>query len=209
MSDIRYNVSELFKLAFGINMPIYMPYPLTRELPPNIVFDNIEKLPTFNESKISSWMGTPIMFELVFKGGKYARYKMNGEIEEVSLTSFMLPPATMFQFRRAKNITRTNILGSNGTVKEIFGFDDWVIDVKGLCLDEPQRSAISQLDNLLEWEKLADSIVVSSELCGMMDIMAVAINEFSHNIVQGSNGGVIAYEMQLFSDEPIEFKHNQ
>lgn len=206
--DLRYNVSQLFQMAFGINLPVYLPYPLTKELPPNIVFDNIQTLPEFNQSNATSWMGTPIMFELYFNGGRYNKYKLNGEIEEIPLTSFMLPPATMFQFRRAKNIVRTNILGSNGTVKEIFGFDDWVIDVKGLCIDEPNRSAISQLEELLKWEQLAESISVSGKVCQMMDILSVSINEFSHNIVQGSNGGVIAYEMQLFSDNAVELIMN-
>lgn len=208
--DVRYNVSELFQLAFGINVPIYLPEPFTRDLPPNVVFDSVKVLPDFNLADSKSWMGTPIMFELVFVGdeNKYKKFSLNGEIKEVSLANYILPAATMFQFRRAKNITRTNVLGSNGTVKEIFGFDDWVIDVKGLCLDEPNRSAISQLEELLKWEQLADSISVSGKICGMMDIYSININEFSHNIVQGSNGSVIAYEMQLFSDDPAELIMN-
>lgn len=208
--DLRYNVSQLFQLAFGINMPVYLPYPLTKELPPNISFDGIETRPEFNPSNSKSWMGTPIMFELSFIGNeqKYKKYTVSGEVKEIALPNYTLPPATMFQFRRAKNVTRTNVLGSNGTVKEIFGFDDWVIDVKGLCLDEPNRSAISQLEELLKWEELADSIAVSGEVCNMMDINRVCISEFSHNIVQGSNGGVIAYEMQLFSDDPAELIMN-
>lgn len=203
-SDIRYHVSELFQLAFGINIPIYITDPLRRDAPANISYAGLETIPEYVSADSTSWMGTPIMFSATFGGGSYNRYKMNGELERVQLNDFVLPPATMFQFRRAKNINRTNVLGSNGTVKEIFGFDDWVIDVRGLCLDEPTRSAQSQLEELIRWENLADSIEVSGSQFSSRGLMRVAIAEWSDSIPQGQPG-VVAFQMQLMGDDPMEF----
>lgn len=201
--DIRYDVGQLFQIAFGINSPIYITQPLLRRQPAEITYTGIERLPEYYEPTSTSWMGTPILFDAKFEGGLYWRYKDNAELERVQMGDFTLPPATMFQFRRAKNIVKTNVLGSNGTVKEIFGFDDWIIDVRGLALDEPGRSAQEQIKELLEWEKLADSIEVVGELFSIHGIKRVAIEDWADNIVQGKPG-VRAFNFQMSSDKNLE-----
>ena len=206
MADIRFQVSELFQIAFGINSPVFITEPLLKQPPANLSFKGLEMLPDYYKPEGTSWMGTPIIFPAKLLGGSYMRYTATGEIERVQMQDTPCPPATMFAFRRAKNITRTQLLGNNGTVKEIYGFDDWVIDVRGLCIDEPNRSAEEQLRQLLEWENIADSLKVSGRLFSQMPgtgITAVSIADWSHNVQQGSPG-VIAFQCQLFSDEPIE-----
>ena len=205
--DNKYIVTELFRKAFGINIPFYITADLRGKTPNNISFSGIESLPQYYNAKDTSWMGTPILFNALFKGGTYQEYNLKGELIDTKLPDLVLPPATMFQFRRPKNITRTNVLGSNGTVKEIFGFDDWLIDVRGLCLDEPNRSAQSQLDELLKYEKLADSIEVEGELFTQRNIHRVCLNDWNDNIPQASPG-VVAFSFQLYSDDPIEIIHN-
>lgn len=200
--QFKYNLSELFQSAFGIATTVYIPQLFTPPPSQQINYDSIKALPEHYSSTDSSWMGTPIMFQAKFKGGSYMRYKANGEIEFVNMQDYKLPPATMFSFRRAHNITRTNLLGANGTVKEIYGFDDWVIDVKGLCLDEPSRSAHDQLKELLQWEKIADSIGISGELLEQREISQIAISDWSDNLQQGSSG-VIPFSFQMWSDEDI------
>lgn len=204
MRDVRFEVSKLFQLAFGINSPIFITEPLLKNTPATISYSDIQTLPEYEDSNATSWMGTPILFGVKLVGGKYKRYQGSGKLEEVEMRDLTLPPATMFSFRRAKNITRTNVLGSNGTVKEIFGFDDWIIDVKGLCLDEPNRSAKEQLDQLLLWEKLADAIEVSGSLFSRVDLKRICISEFSYEIPQGSPG-TIAFQMQFYGDQALEF----
>lgn len=206
MADIRFQVSELFQIAFGINSPVFITEPLLRQPPENISFKGLEVLPQYYEPEGMSWMGTPIVFPAKLLGGSYMRYKPSGELERVQMQDTPFPPATMFGFRRAKNITRTQLLGSSGTVKEIYGFDDWVIDVRGLCLDEPDKSAEQQLKELLEWENLADSLKISGRLFSQMPgtgITAVSMADWSHNVQQAAQG-VIAFQCQLYSDEPVE-----
>ncbi|QAA81414.1 hypothetical protein EI546_06575 [Aequorivita sp. H23M31] len=211
--DIRYNVGELFQAAFGINSPIYITEPFFRQAPPYFDWSDVDVLPTLeeqiNETETlpQSWMGTPIVFEARFDGddGKYWRYKLNGELEEVEMKTMVLPAATMFSFRRSKNITRTNVLGSNGTVKEIYGFDDWHIDVRGLCLPIPGKTSLQQLEELLQWEKLADAIKIEGPLFRKLEIYRVAMADFAYNIPQGKPD-VVAFTMQLYSDDPLELQ---
>lgn len=212
MADIRYDIGQLFQAAFGINSPIYITEPFLRQAPPHFDWSGVDVLPTLeeqiNETELpQSWMGTPIVFEAAFVGEaeSYLRYKLNGELEEVELPDMVFPAATMFSFRRSKNITRTNVLGSNGTVKEIYGFDDWMIDVRGLCLPIPGKTSLQQLEELLQWEKLADAIKISGSLFRKMDIFRVAMADFAYNIPQGKPD-VVAFTMQLYSDDPLELQ---
>lgn len=227
----NYNVGELFRTAFGISSPVYIDQSIFGQPRPRVIYREPEPLPTaeqpaytipedqaeapvisfagmemlpdnYMDDALTSWMGTPIVFPAKFMGGIYNRYRRNGTIERVRFNDFHLPPATMFSFRRAKNIKRTDISGSNGTVKEIYGFDDWVIDVRGLCLDEPNRTAEDQLRILLQWERLADAIGIGGRLFGQREISRVAISDWSDNVQQGSPG-VIAFQFQLYSDEDI------
>lgn len=213
MADIRYDIGQLFQAAFGINSPIYITHPFLKQSPPHFDWSGVDVLPELeaqvNESETlpQSWMGTPIVFEASFDGddGDYWRYKLNGELEQVKMKTMTLPAATMFSFRRGKNITRTNVLGSNGTVKEIYGFDDWQIDVRGLCLPLPEKTSIEQLEELLQWEKLADAIKINGSLFIKQDIFWVAMADFSYNIPQGKPD-VVAFTMKLYSDNPLELQ---
>lgn len=203
MSDVKYNIAQIMSEVFGVNSPIYIP---NQPKPtPELDYTGVELMTPHYKAEATSWMGTPILFTSTFQEGYYKRYKANGSLERVRLESFGLPPATMMQFSRAKNIKRTDLLGSNGTVKEIYGFDDWLIDVKGLCLDQRDSSAKAQLEKLLEWEKIADAIEIDGELFDWLDVARVAIADLKFNNVQGKPG-MIQYTMRWIADEPIELE---
>ena len=205
MADVRYNLSELFRATFGINSPIFITEPLNKEATAAIGFTGLESLPDYYKADATSWMGTPIIGQMKFLADNYAVYLGTGELDTIQMDDYVLPPATLFSFRRAKNITKTNLLGSNGTVKEIFGFDDWIIDVKGFCLDDGNSSAREKINQLERWVTLADSIRVYSKLLVNKKIYRVVIEEYSQEATQGAPG-VIPFSMQLCSDEPVEFE---
>lgn len=211
MADIRYNIKNLFLEFFGINAPVYV-IPEDNRQNPKLSYTGLSQIPqsyldaetgALKETMPMSWMGTPIVFSAMFQGGTYNRYRFNGEVEQVALADLRLPAATMFSFRRAKNIERTNLLGSNGTIKEIYGFDDWIIDVRGICLDEPNNTAAQQYEQLLEWERIISSIGITGYLFNQKEIDAVCISDWNDNVVQGKPGA-IPFSFQLYSDEPVE-----
>ena len=209
--DAKFNLSQLFGAAFGISSPIF----ITADTNVSIAsgsdkyvtnlndYKGVVFIEDYYEKEATSWMGTPILGLLTFKAGTYKIYSGKGELNDIELPDFILPPATLFSFRRAKNITKTNLLGSNGTVKEIFGFDDWVIDVKGLAVDTPESSARDQLRDLKVWEELASAIKVSGRLFGMKKIDAVVMDDYKEESIQGSPG-IIPFSMTLTSDEAVE-----
>jgi hypothetical protein len=198
----KYIVSKLFQEAFGINTPIFIPWQFTPNLPPSILYDAAAAEP--QEYDAVSVLNTPVLFPVSFEGGTYQIYTLSGDLEDLKIEDFTLPYSTLLQFRRAKNITRTNVLGSSGTVKEIFGFDDWVIDVKGLCLNERGIKAGDTLSKLLEWEKIASSVrIKGNQLFNQISVGAVAINDWSHQVLQGQDGA-IAFQFTMYSDVFME-----
>lgn len=201
----KYVTSKIFQAAFGVNMPIFIPWDFFPHIPPHFDFEGY--VMDDQETEATSYLQTPVMFPMTFAGGTYKKYNINGELEEVQLEDFTLPFSTLLIFRRAKNITRTNVLGSTGTVKEIYGFDDWIIDVKGLCLNENSRGnnhrvkAQETLKKILEWEVLADSIELKANaLFNQIGIGAVTISDWSHQVLQGQDGAV-AFQFTMYSDE--------
>lgn len=200
--DIRYDIGQIFQLAFGINSPVYLVNPIGfgRNYP--IDYTGVEIL-TENEAEEESLFGTPIMFPIVFKEGTYQIYDAKGRLSGVNYDNFRLPAATLVDFSRAKNITRTNVLGSNGTVKEIFGFDDWKIRMRGICLAEKDLSEKEQIEKILEWEQIAGSIEVEGDLFKDKEIFSLVIEDINIKQLQ-AKPGVIPFEITASSDQAIE-----
>ena len=202
MADIRYNLSELFQLAFGQNSPVYITESFNPRQNGKVVFTGVKVKPE-KEAQRMSWLGTPILFPVKFKKGTYNTFTSNGELKQIRLSDFYLPPATLVDFKRAKNVTKTNVLGDTGTVKEIFGFDDWKIRIKGLCLNEPNSTAYQQIQELLQWEQISDNISVSGQLFTDKEINSIVIESIEIPQVQGKPN-VIPFTINAVSDQILE-----
>lgn len=202
MSNFNPDISQLFNLAFGF---IPVKYYVGSTVPDKVDGALYQSVPTkpVEDVKKMSWMGTPVMFPMKFKGGSYQYYTPWGALQQKRLNDFELPYASVADFRRAKNITKTNVLGSNGTVKEIYGFDDWQIRIRGLCLDTPEMSAYDQHKELLKWEDIADSIEVIGALFKDKSIYRITVEDFDFKQPQGKQN-VIPFEITASSDEPLE-----
>lgn len=201
--DQRYNVSQLFELAFGVKNPIYLTIPIGKQKTPDIIYPNVNiKEVEMEEAQRLSRFGTPIVFPIKFKGGDHKVYDQNGKIKIQKYKDFWFPPATMVDFSRSKNITKTDVLGGNGTVKEIFGFDDWSIRIRTLCIVD-ELSARDYEKEILSWEKVIQSIAVEGDLFCWKDIYSITINDIDIKSMEGSPN-VIPIEIQCSSDEPID-----
>lgn len=200
---MSYNLPHIFRTAFGINAPIYLADVYSsNDSAGKAIYSDVNVVKPKEAEKLS-WMGTPIMFPIIFKGGTYKKYNPKGELVGKDFQDFDMPATCLVDFSRAKNITRTDVLGSNGTVKEIYGFDDWSIRIRGLCLNEPRfRTATEQKERLLEFENIAGSIDVLGYLFIEKGIHAITIESIDFQQVQGKPD-VIPFEIRAISDEPL------
>lgn len=208
--DFKPDISVLLNAAFGLGGR-FITFPEAKNVleqgSPQIDFSALEII-SKEEAVQLSYLGTPIIYPVMFKGGSYKIYNKDGEIVSKDLKDFRLPLATLVDFSRAKIKKKTRVSGSNSTVKELYGHDNWQIRIRGLCLNEPQHpqgaeSFMDQHGRLLEFEELADSIEVIGDLFKEKSIYRIDINDIDFPALQGKPE-VLPFTMNCESDEPLE-----
>lgn len=210
---------KLLTEVFGANAPVFIPWGRTRDFSaggfddtPGEVAAEIGGygpivLSSPEEAERMSWMGTPVVGAFGFCAGSYHTYTAKGQMGQVEMADFLFPYATMVTFSRTMNMTQTKVIGNAGTVKEIYGLDDWGIQIQGICLTDRDRpahqTAAEQMDELVRWRNVADRINVNGRLFSNKDIYALCIKSFSITPQQG-RPGAIPFSIEAVSDEPIE-----
>lgn len=208
---ISYNISKLFEIAFGItSIGAYNIGEIDTQ--PKDVSFNYKGLKTVNnvhEAARLSYLGTPIILPIILKGKQYQVFNELGDVVLKQFEDFEMPSATLVTFRRSKIVTKTKALAAKGTVKEIFGFDDWRIDIRGFCLADPShktaKTAYEQKIKIAEFEEIVDSVHIVSEIFNDLNIDNVYINELNFSQLKGKPG-VIPFYMRCLSDEPLNLK---
>lgn len=213
-------------MAFDIKMPVLIPDAATVikgklgkpfVIPENafnndgIYYPKVSVNGEDTQDAMISWMGTPVIFPITFTGQlldkPYKVYKPSGELEEVKMEEFVLPAATVVEFSRAKNIIQTDVLGGSGTVKELFGFDDWQIRMRGICLKDNARqreqTPQQQKETLMAWERIAGSIKVIGSLFDEKKITNIVIQSISIRQLEGKPWA-IPFEINAMSDEAMQ-----
>lgn len=201
----NFNISQILFQAFGSAGVLYNPSFEEGEVPElnyDLEIATDEDLPSTPSS-----LGRPIVFPWSLKGGQYMTYNDKGEVIQKTIEDFRMPAASLCVFTRAKIMRTTPVSGGRGTVKEMYGFDDWSITVKGVMVNEsnhPQaKDVFAMRDKLLQFENLTDAIGVSGDLFEAIGVSHVVINRINIPQLQGKPR-MIPFEMNCISDQPIE-----
>lgn len=209
MTNFDINISSLFEIAFGIKG--FVRYQASVGEEPSRTdaarFDGIPVISDPVEASRMSFMGTPVIFPIKFRGGNYNFIDSEGNVVDFQMDDFELPAATIVDFRRPKVMTTSRAVASEGTTKEMYGFDDWQIEIRGIALRDPSRTsdvtAYEQHLRLLEWESVADAISVSGDLFIDKNISHIVIREADFRTVQGKPG-MMPFSFKCVSDKPAE-----
>jgi len=207
--DNRAVLGKLFRTAFGV-APVYITVPIgTPEKVKIEGFNPSVKDDFINEDQVlKSVYGTPIIFPVQFRGGDYPIYDWYGKPKMKRYDDLWLPATTMVDFNRAKNVIKTNVLGANGTVKEVFGFDDWNIRIRMLCINDNKYKAREYADMLQDWFEIAGGINVFGSIFSKKEIYNIVIENIDIKSVTGSPD-VIPIELSAVSNEPVEMFLNK
>ena len=205
--DIKYNISiqQALKEAFGSPSA-----PLLYLTKSGLKASKIEGYSVNSiedsEEYLQSYLGTPLMFPMTLKAGIYNFFD-KGILSQVEMSDFRMPSTTMVDFKRSKIIKTTNLSAGNGTIKEMYGFSDWQINIRGLLLadpDHPQEAELVEQKKILkQWEEAADSIEVEGSLFADLDIYNIVIKDITFSQLQGKPF-IVPFQITAMSDEPTE-----
>lgn len=206
MRGLNYNIGQLFELAFGMKLPMFVPPPAQEQPSGPLGFTGVTVRPSEEITRLS-WMGTPIVFPFTFEGKNYNQYNQVGQLVSVPLADFEMPAATLVDFSRAKIMPKTAMSSGTGSVKEIYAFDDWKIRIRGICITDHSRltakTAQEQKEQLLEFEKVAGSVKVSGAQFHEKDIYELALSSIDFRQLEGKPD-MIPFEFSAESDQPFE-----
>lgn len=211
-SDQRNNtlfVTDIIRQIFGINSPIYIPWGKEKYYQAK-EYSNIQYLPEeIDDAIATSSFGDriPVVGLIKFDAGEYNIYnKHTGAVEKAGYGDYTLPHSCIVEFSRNTNITKTNVLGSSGTVKEIYGLDDWQITIRGIAMttrDGNGETAQEQIEALVRWTNICDAIGVESSIFRRKEIYSIAIESFSEYPVVG-RWNAVPFQINAISAAPID-----
>ena len=103
----------MFTEVFGISSPIYLPWGRTLQDYDPGQYTGVTTIPDA-DAEAYSWMGTPVIGTFILDGNKqYSTYNPDGSRGTMNMASFPMPYATIVDFSRSMNCSKTKVLGSH------------------------------------------------------------------------------------------------
>jgi hypothetical protein len=220
--DFRNDIGTLFELAFGVKMPVFIPYPLEvnrQNLPSFKLGDNtVNDLPGYNDVRAKteasnarkSHFGLPIFSPIAFIGRQYKKFDKYGVLQTVSMPDFSMPATTLVDFSRSKILAETPQNAGEGAVVEMFGFENWAIRIRGLCIMDQahptHKTAQEQKEEILNWEGLASGIYVAGDVFTEKNIEYIIIKSINISQLEG-RPNVVPFEMNCIGHTAPELQY--
>lgn len=215
-------VGKLLGDVFGVQSPVYLPTwwkgrDYQAEAYSGVKIDSLSNQPddytiALNDDIVDD--DSPVRFgnktfgSFWLRGGKYLSYNQySGKLEKNTYSKFLMPLATIVEFNRDKNIVKTPTTGSSGTVKEIYGLDDWNITINGIILPDAERKGIEktvegQKEILQRFCEIAGSLEVDGQIFYNRRISRITIEKLAFSPIQGKPN-MMPFTIQACSDEDI------
>lgn len=163
------------------------------------------------ESKIESYLGTPVFDQVKIAGGSYidAEDPKKPVIPYESLTL----QTVLLEVIQSKNIVTTAVQGRSGTIKEYVSDGDYSITMTGGVVGEMDDAGkIQDLGNfypvvdtklLIEICKVPRALTITSEFLQLFGINEVVITDYTLNQPE-SVRNIQPFQISMLSDVPIE-----
>ena len=148
-----------------------------------------------------SALGNPILDRVTLMGGRYTDMRTNREVKFESI----IIDAVLVTVNIASKVIRTEIQGSNGTVKEYIGQDDAQITINGIVVAKNgsyPRDIVSKINN---WINAPVSKGIVSNYLQNIGITDVVVMDASFGQEEGSYSQE-KFTINCVSDSPVELK---
>lgn len=209
METPRFGLPGMLSLLYGIANPVAFPGVMgqAKREQPEVSFAGITVVED-HEARAVSHLGTPILYPVTLRGGSYRRFARDGRVEQVTLGELRLPLSSVVEMSRGKTITKTAVVATGSSVKEIYAHEDWQVRISGILMDEPKQpqgaSTLEAMqDRMLEFDRLADSIGVDGDLFKQRAIDRLSIVSLSFNQIPGKPR-MHGFQMTCESDDTLE-----
>jgi len=207
MAKYTINLLERYKESFGF-LPANV---VTRAVPGvsrNNIFGNIAVFTvgdvSFSEMSLKGADLELTFGSLPFTGGNFGLLSSIVRQEEVTGKFFAPPP--MVSFSRSKNMSITEIDGTDNEVIELFGLKSWNIRMQGLLVDMEEHTYPSQQEEMLHKLFAASEIFeVSGEMFTNKNITSLYFTRIDIASVAGFPD-TLKYTLLARSIKPAEFQ---
>jgi len=124
---------------------------------------------------------------------------------QVILASPFTFETALIEVNQSKNIVKTAIAGTDGTVKEFMSEGDFMINLKGVIVGDiaNNRPDINVLNSLIAYLKAPLSLPIYSSFLNEFNINSVVIENYKYAQREGTRN-IIDIEIQMSSDSVIE-----
>lgn len=143
-------------------------------------------------------LGTPVVADIVLQGGIYTNE--NGRLVTIRDITLATVVVAMSQ---PKRIIRTEIQGSDGSVKEYIGMDDYQINIQGLIAGTNGTFPFQEVAALHDICRAPITIPVVSAYFQLFDIFSLVITEFTFDQEPGGYSKQ-TFTINAISDKPVE-----
>jgi hypothetical protein len=152
-------------------------------------------------------LGLKVYGSFWLKGGKHLSFDSQGELVENEYNSLLMPLATMVDFSRNKTVTKTPMVGGAGSVKEIYGLEDWAISINGIILPDDynpitQQTVAEQMEAIQQFHEIAGAIDVEGWIFSQRNISRIVTESLKFSPIQG-RPNMMQFSIEAVSDEDL------
>jgi hypothetical protein len=197
MSLVTFDLQELYSRTFGGRLPIVVKESVQPvESRPFFINTSNTKLTQIKGSILSTeYLGKEIWMPIEFK-------KLDPR--KFGVTDLLLP-YSVISLESKKTIIKTSLSERIGTVKELYGLDDFNITIKGFLIDENRKWPEKELLILNELFSLNESIEINNVMTdlflGKDGDKLVTIEDLKFPAIENGWKHIRPFSMKLVSDE--------
>lgn len=208
------DLQESFAAAFGVRKQLFIPVnteeqqnkkaftqqeQITEE---QETFSQLPKL-LFDNSSVKSTLGTMVVSPITFKGGSYKERLTDGQLINSNYEELALSPTATIEVTLNKITVETPKYGGRGTFKELTGFSDPKVTIRGFLVGEDLQRPESQIRQLLALKQVPSAIGVVCDYLSWLDIHYLVVQELRLSSLKGKPS-LQPFEMICLGDEPVQ-----
>lgn len=156
-----------------------------------------------DEEVARSYLGTPVLSNLVFAAGSYQLKGETINFEGLRIDTILMT------VNQVKNIVKTPVAGRNGSVKEYISDGDFVIGLQGAIVNETGGSAYPResMQILMDLLRAPVALQFTSNFLDFLGTFDLVVTDYNIPQIKGQRNMQV-FQVNCLSDNPLELQLN-